>query len=507
MTVATTYNLAPVPRWLFTDLTGKILSNGYMYTYQDLNRVVQKVAYKDPAGANPWTDPVPFELNGMPDGALYWASDSNYYLAVFDKNDVPQFTVEKYNAPFADQINTAPKPLTNFFRNPQFTFWTNTNDFPGISSSVDILDYVADDWLYFRNNNNATVNISQELFNSGQTDVPFNPVGYFRYECTNAGSGGLTYNAWAQTFQSVQTLAGQQVTIAFWARSSTLSNLSFRVDQYFGTGGSASAPTSTSLYSTTLTSTWQQYFFTATIPNINSKTLGTNGDDYLQLQFDFPLNTIATIDLCNVQGQLGAVLSDFLYLTQDDQQKRLNTLANGIARTGDFKFTLRLGNDPGWVSCNNQTIGNSFSNANVQGIYTKALFILLWNNVNNTWAPILNGDGSPGVRGASAEADYNANKRLTLTPTVGKVLAQYSSPTYVMGQTDGSYTHTMTLAELVPHEHNLPATFENLYASGSGESALTTEVPSPGTNTGTTGGGAPFSIVQPTLFVNCMIKF
>jgi len=597
MTIQTTYNLAPVPRWLFTDLTGNVLSNGRLWTYEDLDQVTPKVAYQDINGLNPWTDPIPFELNGMPDGAIYWASDSNYYLAVFDQNDVPQFTVSHYNAPFANQINPAPKFVKNYFRNPQFTFWNNSNNYPNIGYSQNIYDYVADDWIYLRNNNNATVNISQGLFNPGQIDVPFNPIGFFHYECTNSGAGGQTQNAWAQTYQSAQTFSGETVTIAFWARSSTSSPLTAKFIQNFGTGGSPSAENPAGSFSiANLTTTWQQYFATINIESVTGKTFGTNRDDYLRFEFDLPLNSIAEIDIANTQNQLGSALSDFPYLTLNDQQKQLDYLIQGIPTTGDFKTTLKSGASAGWVVCNDGTVGNQQSNASFSSISTKALFELIWNTISNNFAPVFNSDGSPATRGATAEQDYNANRQIALTKTLGRILAtagqavlsmvftaddttdlltipnsasfytgtpimvsttdtlpnplapattyyvilvdtthiklatslanalsgtainitttgagiQTITITYMAswepGQVAGEYVHALSGEENGPHTHHLEATESNVYASGSGDSALRTETPTPGFDTMSAGLGSPHNNIQPTTFLYTHLK-
>lgn len=526
----TTYNLLPTPRWLFTDLTGLVLSNGTMFTYQDLNRTVPKAVYLDPDGMNPWTNPITFALNGMPNGAFYWASDSNYYLAVFDQNDVPQFTVGQFPGHQGTSVAGA-SFIANYVRNAQFTFWTNSTNYPGIGYSLSSTDFIADDWLFYRSNLNATINISQQLFNLGQTSVPFNPVGYLDYECTAGGSSETGKRIYQQT-QSVQTLSDQEVTYAFWARSSTSSTVIVNIYQNFGTGGSPSATVITPVVIANLIPSWEQYTGTITIPSVVGMSLGTNSDDNVQLSFDLPLNQVASINLCNVQGQPGTQLSGFPYMTPDDQAKQIDTLSYGIPKTGDYKFTLRQAADPGWVVCADTTIGNQFSGSGIAGLYTKALFIVLWNAVSNTYAPVFNSDGSVGTRGANANADFNANKRLMLTLTLGKVLAQVNTGLgFVMGQSTGEYTHVLTVSELAAHQHSATSVVTDPGHSHAVESYG----PPPGANQdgcvrgappdigpvsttaavtgitvatsiGSNGSNAAHNNIQPTTFVNCMIK-
>lgn len=458
MTTTITYNLAPTPRWLFTDLTGKILSDGVMYTYRDLNRVIEKAVFQDPEGMIPWANPVPFEINGMPDGALYWASDENYYLAVFDRLDVPQFTVSEYNAPFVNDINPAPVFVSNLVRNAQFTWWTNSATYPSISESQNNWDYIADDWLFERNNLNATINISQEIFNLGQNDVPSNPFSYLHYECTNAGAGGETTKNIYQVYDSVKTLADQEVSIAFWARSPSVSQIDITFEQFFGSGGSPSSSVSTAVLTPTLTTTWQQYVATITIPDVDGKTLGTDGDDALYFNFGLPLNSIAEIDLDNVQIQTGSEISTFPYVTFNEQYKLLDKTFNGLFFTGDFKVTLNPAAHAGWAVCNDGTIGDQASGASFAALYTKALFILLWNSIANSYAPIFNSDGTVSTRGVNAEADYNAHKRLALTKTVGRILATAGEAVLTQTFTADPTNDRLTMANATSFYNGTPVT-------------------------------------------------
>lgn len=85
--------------------------------------------------------------------------------------------------------------------------------------------------------------------------------------------------------------------------------------------------------------------------------------------------------------------------------------------TGDVKLTFKTAADVGWTMCNDGTIGNGASGATYANDNAKALFLLLWNNVIDAWAPVVTG------RGGSALADWNANKKITLTKMLGRALA------------------------------------------------------------------------------------
>ncbi len=84
---------------------------------------------------------------------------------------------------------------------------------------------------------------------------------------------------------------------------------------------------------------------------------------------------------------------------------------------GDVKLTLNL-TETGWVVMDDGTIGSAASGAsNRANADTSALFTVLWDNVADQWAPVSTG------RGASAAADFAADKTIQLTRTLGRMLA------------------------------------------------------------------------------------
>lgn len=93
--------------------------------------------------------------------------------------------------------------------------------------------------------------------------------------------------------------------------------------------------------------------------------------------------------------------------------------------TGDMivweSNVLRTG---GWVWSNGTTIGSAGSGATGRAnADTQPLFTLIWSSFPNTVRPIQNSDGSTGTRGASAAADFAANKRLPVADIRGNVIA------------------------------------------------------------------------------------
>ena len=80
-----------------------------------------------------------------------------------------------------------------------------------------------------------------------------------------------------------------------------------------------------------------------------------------------------------------------------------------VASSGDFKWRPTAEILTGWVRANGQTIGSAASGGSERAnADTQNLFVYLWTNCANTHCPV------PGGRGATALADFQANKQITL---------------------------------------------------------------------------------------------
>jgi hypothetical protein len=141
-----------------------------------------------------------------------------------------------------------------------------------------------------------------------------------------------------------------------------------------------------------------------------------------------------------------------------------------IATTGDIKFRATTEFVTGWVKLNAQTIGSATSGATQRAnADTQALFLYLWTNCPDAHCPVLGG------RGATALADFQANKQITLldwrarTPVglddmgnsaAGRMLASNvtsggGDTVTTANATGGEANHALVTAELAAHNHTI----------------------------------------------------
>ena len=218
--------------------------------------------------------------------------------------------------------NTVAPASSYMFRNKiingNFDIWQR-------ATSQTTTGYKSVDRWYNDHSGQSSKTTSQGVFALGQTEVPDNPKYYLRTVFTSSGGNGDICLA-LQNIEDVKTLAGKTATLSFWARTTdTNKDIATECIQYFGTGGSPSSSVlSIGTTTHTLTSSWQKFTVTITIPSISGKTIGTGGNDYLGLNFWFEAgsnvnssrtnslgNQSGTFDIAQVQLEEGPVATPF----------------------------------------------------------------------------------------------------------------------------------------------------------------------------------------------------
>lgn len=134
------------------------------------------------------------------------------------------------------------------------------------------------------------------------------PQYFLRWNQTTGGTGSVTIS---QPVESVRTFANTQVTMIVIAKvSSGTMNVTPSLVQKFGTGGSPSSDVVLANSPVTLTTSFAKYSSTFTLGSISGKTLGTNGDDCVDVRLGMPASTTFTVDIGAIALVPGAVAVD-----------------------------------------------------------------------------------------------------------------------------------------------------------------------------------------------------
>ncbi len=246
----------------------------------------------------------------------------------------------------------------------------------------------------------------------------------------------------------------------------------------------------------------------------------------------------------------GVELSEDDYTFQGDV-----TVEGSLAVTGTLNVTGRLTADgvlppgatcysflasmSGWLLVRGQTLGSAASGADDASDSYDLVYAAIWDNVADAEAPVSSG------RGASAAADFAANKTITLPDGRGVVLLGKdnmggSSANVVtdaqadtMGDLGGAEDATLATTNLPAHAHGMAhthgaGTYAGVWVSqngaGSGAGVIRTD-PSIGnpvniavtisgtsgassaSSTDNTGSGTAFSIKQPYMTQNLFVRY
>lgn len=166
---------------------------------------------------------------------------------------------------------------------------------------------------------------SRQSFAVGQTDVPGDVSFFCRTVVTSVANAGHFVNM-RQPIEGVRSLAGRSVRVSFYAKADLARPIAIEFEQNFGTGGSPSTPVNgIGAQKFNLTTSWQKFSATVSIPSISGKTLGTDGNDHLSIFFWFDAGATydartaalgqqsGTFDIALVQVEEGGADTSFEY--------------------------------------------------------------------------------------------------------------------------------------------------------------------------------------------------
>lgn len=296
--------------------TGTALANGKLYFYKDNARTtLLKTVYKYDSvnGYTALSNPVPLSGVGTPvdddgnDIAIYVFpyTDSTasvidlYYIVCKDSGGLTQFTREAIPN-IESNTDSDDTNLINYIPNGQFLLH---NNIPATGTTVageittSITELAQGGWTWERGvSSSSTDVISFERYASYTTTPTGNP----RYAIRIKTTADSTARGLRIKFRDVNKFSGSQnYTFSFNGLSNTgspLTGVDIRLIKNFGTGGDS---TTTSTKATVTIPNEDVSIINATINfgDNAGKIIGTENDDYLQLEISIPNASIADITL------------------------------------------------------------------------------------------------------------------------------------------------------------------------------------------------------------------
>jgi len=323
------YVLTPNPVLQLTDNSGCYVANGSVETL-DWNTRQPKPTYFDPGGVKPRPNPFPLDSIGRA-FTVYWEDDAAYFLVLRDRDgNIVWTSAEPYTPGSGGGSNvTTNIELENLFLNGQMRFFDALSYSPIPDGLTE--DVADGGWSFLKDGANPDDSFTFVPFNIDNTDVDATPIYYVNYVATTPGVGE-TEKDFQFNIKDVRSLSNEQVTVAVEALSVLGGTVEVEIlaTQFFGTsstgGPTPSATVTQTLGTISLTTAWARYPVTATINNLTGKTVGNNGDDFLQIKFRFPRNTNANIQLTNFYLKRGAAANLYPYETYAETLASLNRL-------------------------------------------------------------------------------------------------------------------------------------------------------------------------------------
>jgi microcystin-dependent protein len=301
-------------------------------------------------------------------------------------------------------------------------------------------------------------------------------------------------------------------------------------------GGSSDSITATYTPALTALSDGQICFFRATAANATpTPTFAPNG---------LPARTItklggSALGIGDIAGNLAEAV--VRYNLANTRWELLNPSLVSLAAlvtanllpTGFVGLTISSSPPAGWLMFDDGTFGSASSgSSNSNSAANQALFnILFASPFTDATAPLFTSTGAATTRAAqgSAAAAWAANCRMSLPKVLGRALAIAGSGSGLtartLGQILGEETHLLTVAEIPAHSHantlsdpghshtyNNAATNAIESSTGGSNTATTTSATTNPNTTGISinnvnaGGGGSHNNMQPTSFLNAMVK-
>jgi hypothetical protein len=194
---------------------------------------------------------------------------------------------------------------------------------------------------------------SRQTFTPGTAPVAGYEGTFFSRTSATSGSASTLIGI-AQKVEDVRTFAGQTATFSFWAKADSARTLTIYARQEFGSGGSGDQLIYLSTVS--LTTSWQRFSVTGTVPSVSGKTIGTNSRSVLYTYLDAgAASGTPALDIWGYQWEAGNTATAF--------QTATGTIQGELAACQ--RYFQQISNTNGDGFC----LGQAFSTTQVRFIY------------------------------------------------------------------------------------------------------------------------------------------
>ena len=209
----------------------------------------------------------------------------------------------------------------NLLINGNFDIWQRGTSFSSTG-------YYADRWKSY-NLSGATYTFTRQL-----ETTAIQQAFYGKLDIT---AGSSASRGIEQRIEEVVTAAGETVTLSFWAKTDTARTLEINIIQNFGSGGSSTVTITND--DITTTTSWASYSITVELGSTANKTIG--GNSYLSVAIKMKNITTGTLNLGQVQLEVGNTATDFEYRGLPEELALCQRY---------FEKSYSWGQDPGSVS-------------------------------------------------------------------------------------------------------------------------------------------------------------
>ena len=185
------------------------------------------------------------------------------------------------------------------------------------SSGTTTSGYFLDRWRM--DGSTGTITASVQSFTPGNSISGYEPTQHSRIAVTGQ-SLTTAYASTSQKIEDVRTFAGQTIVISFWAKAASgTPKVGIELTQDFGVGGSTAVITFAG--NATISTSWQRYSISLTVPGISGKTIGTDSELQIGIwvsagsTYDSRSGSIGiqnnTFDFWGVQVEKGSIATPF----------------------------------------------------------------------------------------------------------------------------------------------------------------------------------------------------